>query len=208
MKRQYLSDDKGQKYEINDEMSITFFDNGMMSINYLSEEEEQDVDELIDEDNEYNEVYEETDDYQDQDDDDFGEVTRGGNGNKVKVKSTRAFFYDWLVEKLIGIDSATLAESYIKAEFTYNKAKEKCTARRVDFYSKKGVCGKVFVEVYDKAGAVQKPSKSKRVAYQSAMCSTGFTYKGVGVTLEDVYMKASLVCNSNGKITDESVCRK
>lgn len=206
------SDGEGQKYEINDELSITFFDNGMMSIDYLSGEEEQDIDELIDEENEYDEVYEETDDYQDEDDDDdddddYGEVTRGGKGNKVKTAKSVSFCYDIIVGKIFGPEAAKVAESYICAEFTYNKTKKKCTARRKDFYSKRYFFGAVGTEIYNVSGGVQKPSKAKRVAYQSAMVAVGFTYKGVGVNLGEKYMKAAIVCNSSGKIKDESICR-
>lgn len=65
---------------------------------------------------------------------------------------------------------------YIAAEFTYNGSI--VTARRTGNYMKTEKISGILVSVHGEKSAVQKPSKSRRIAFQEGTTTLGFTYKG------------------------------
>lgn len=208
-----LSEEEAEEYQINEDIGVSFFDNGIMAINYLQEGEVEDADELIDEDNEYNETYEEADDYEDEDDEDEDEITRGGKGIKKTTLRTESRYYDLILHNLFAeIDYerqkwATIAVSYIKAQFTCNKKEKKCTAKRLDWYTKKGISGMAMVTIDDQIGGVIKKSKGSRIAYQQARIVIGFEWEGMGIS-RDVILKAGVGCNYKDEWSYHNRCIK
>lgn len=120
------------------------------------------------------------------------EPVYAASGNKKKTASNSAYLYDLTVPRL------KVVTAFIEAEFTYNKTKKTCTARRTSHYMKPYL---PLVSVYGLESAVQKPSKSKRVAYQSGYASGGLNYQGNGINIWTRYMRVNVACDYAGKIT-------
>ena len=172
-------------YDVNEKMSVTFSDDGTMKIDVISEEDESEALGVV----------------SDEGDDEKIITTKAA---KTKKASQSAYLYDSIIgDNKLG----RIATAYIKAEFTYDKKEKTCTARRLENYVKRGPMGIVGVDIYDKESEVQKPSKSKRVAYQSGMVAIGLSYKGVGIVLGEKYLKAVVSCNSDGEISKERIAR-
>lgn len=122
-----------------------------------------------------------------------------GSGAKTKTASHVRYIYDATVK------SWKLVTCSIEAEFTYNKSKGTCTARRMANYMKANV---PFISVYSKESAIQKPSKARRVAYQSGYASLGINYKGNGIVFQTRWMRVNVECNSKGEIKRSSTVKK
>ncbi|TCI24806.1 hypothetical protein EVJ30_14335 [Exiguobacterium sp. SH5S13] len=67
--------------------------------------------------------------------------------------------------------------------------------------------GGILVDIVDKKSEVQKPSSSRRIAYQEGTAIIGITFKGHGLKLQERYLRVNVECNAKGTITKNSILR-
>jgi len=124
----------------------------------------------------------------------FGESVAAASSTKTKSASNSRIAYSVYGTKLF--------EAKIGADFTYDGTK--VTAQRTINYIKKYFDGGLW-SVYDKESAVQKPSDKKRVAYQSGTASWGLSVYGVGIVIQERYIRVNVACDEKGNITKSSI---
>jgi len=128
----------------------------------------------------------------------FVEPSYAASASKKKKASNIRHIYDTT------ISSWSLVTAFIEAEFTYNVDKKTCTAIRTANYIKVDNIAGILANVYGKASAVQKPSDSRRIAYQSGYASLGIVIKGHGIKLFERYLRVNVECNYKGEISRSS----
>lgn len=123
------------------------------------------------------------------------------NANRSTRRKTathsRTYYAQALGQKVITVG--------IGAEFTYNGTT--VTARTTQNYTKTHWGSLGTWQLKSKSNGVQKPSKSRRIAYQDATFVQGVTVKGKGLVFQSRYLRANIESNQHGRITKTSVSR-
>ncbi|MST80073.1 hypothetical protein FYJ61_06305 [Lactobacillus equicursoris] len=114
------------------------------------------------------------------------------SGTRTKNASNTVTCHDYFIKKWV------LVTAHIAATFNYNPSKGTCTARRTSNYMKLGSFTPVL-SVINTHSAVQKPSKSRRIAYQDGTISGKVTVFGASLGKEN-YLRVNVECNSHGTI--------
>lgn len=114
------------------------------------------------------------------------------SGTHSKHASNTVTCHDYFIKKWV------LVTAHIAATFNYNPSKGTCTAHRTSNYMKLGSFTPVL-SVINTHSAVQKPSKSRRIAYQDGTISGKITVAGASLGKEN-YLRVNLECNSHGTI--------
>lgn len=175
-----------ETYEINDNLSVTFDDNFI----------------IVDEWNESDEIESEEDvepNFFSFVQNIFFNPVQAAGTSKIKNASNSRSIYD------ARATSWKLVTAYISTEFTYNGTT--VTARRTGNYMKTENGGGVLIDIVDKKSEVQKPSSSRRIAYQEGTAILGLTVKGHGLKLQERYLRVNVECNAKGTITKNSILR-
>ncbi|WP_321282965.1 hypothetical protein [Exiguobacterium profundum] len=175
-----------ETYEINDNLSVTFDDNFI----------------IVDEWNESDEIESEEDvepNFFSFIQNIFSSPVQAAGTSKIKNASNSRSIYD------ARATSWKLVTAYISAEFTYNGTT--VTARRTGSYMKTENGGGALIDIVDKKSEVQKPSSSRRVAYQEGTAIMGLTVKGHGLRLQERYLRVNVECNAKGMIKKDSILK-
>lgn len=179
-----------ETFKINNEMTVTFDDN-LIIVDEFIESTETDVEELID------------DSYLEKSvsflDNLFFIKVEAAKKNKRKKASHSRNIYDSMFKKF------KIVTAYIGAEFTYNGSK--VTARRTGNYMKTVNGSGYAISINSKKSAIQKPSKSRRIAYQSGMATLGIKIKGNKIKFQEKYLRVNVESNAKGKISKSSMLR-
>ncbi|MFJ7849939.1 hypothetical protein ACIQXR_13920 [Peribacillus sp. NPDC097224] len=176
-----------ETFEINENLSVTFDDNFVI-VDEFKESAEREVDENTDlnlftfVDNLF-----------------VDKAYAATSKKKIKNASHSRSIYDTAIKSL------KLVTAYIGAEFTYDG--KKVTARRTGNYMKTENVAGILIDVVEKKSAIQKPSSSRRIAYQEGSAILGFTVKGHGLKLQEKYLRVNVESNAKGKITKNSILR-
>lgn len=178
---------ESETFEINKNLSVTFDDN-LVIVDEFKESEEREVDENTDDLNLFTFV-----------DNLFFDKAYAATSKKIKNASHSRSIYDTAVKSL------KLVTAYIGAEFTYDG--KKVTARRTGNYMKTNHVAGILIDIVEKKSAVQKPSSSRRIAYQEGSAILGFTIKGHGLKLQEKYLRVNVESNAKGTITKSSILR-
>jgi hypothetical protein len=145
-----------ETYALSDDASITF-DGELVALDIFSESEEK----VCDFDAEENNIGIGAKVF-----DFFIPSVYAASGNKTKTASHTRHIYDST------LTSWAVVTAYINAEFTYNTSNKTVTAiRRGNYMKTNGIAG-ILANVYNTSSAVQKPSTSRRIAYQSGYASS------------------------------------
>ncbi|MEE6451121.1 hypothetical protein RAH41_11165 [Gottfriedia acidiceleris] len=177
------------KYKIDNNTSLEFNSNGII-LDTLEESPEKEVTDPIDEEEttaftKVKNIVVNTL---------FGENVSAASSTKTKSASNSRIAFSTYGTKLF--------EAKIGADFTYDGTK--VTAQRTVNYIKRYFDGGLW-SVYDKESAVQKPSDSKRFAYQSGTASWGLSVYGVGIVIQERYIRVNVACDEDGNITKSSI---
>lgn len=177
---------EAETFEINENLSVTFDDNFIIVDEFEVSEERE-----VDEDTDFN-LFTFAENL-------FFSKAYAASKDKIKTASHSRSIYDTTAK------SMKLVTAYIAAEFTYNGSK--VTARRTGNYMKTENFSGVLISVHGQKSAVQKPSTSRRVAYQEGTATLGFTYKGHGLKFQEKYLRVNVESDAKGNITRNSTLK-
>ncbi|TCI67850.1 hypothetical protein EVJ22_13410 [Exiguobacterium sp. SH0S7] len=172
--------------DINDQVRITFEDNYVV-VDEFSVSEEIDVQENTD-----LSFFAFVDNL-------FFKTAHAATSQKIKNASHSRTIYDVTAENL------KLVTAYIGAEFTYDG--KTVTARRTGNYMKTEHIAGILINIVEKKSEIQKPSSSRRIAYQEGSAVLGITIKGNGLKLQEKYLRVNVESDAKGNISKSSILR-